>query len=649
MNILRAAAFAGCLSVSISAFAAGEAPLDEVTTADLRREVVVTATRDARGAFADTLGASFTILEAEDLEQRQTRYVSDILRDVPGISVSRLGSVGGQTQVRLRGTEGNHTLVLIDGMEASDPFFGEFDFATLIADDVARIEVLRGQQSALYGSDAIGGVINYITLSGREAPGIRTRLEGGSFGTVDLSARVAGQSGAFDYALSGGYQDTDGVPTSRFGTRDIGSDNTAASARFGYEPSENLRFKAIGRYSLTEADSNRQDFDFPPTPTYGFIVDSNGSYENRAFYGLLRGELDMLDHHWTHAVTAQTVDAKRDNFGDFGFEGGDEGSRQRFSYETSFRFGSGERFHTLTAAFDHEREEFRNRGAFLSNEQSLERDATNKGVVLQYDFEVHTRFGLGVAFRHDDNDRFEDGDTFRVQSSYRFENGTRLHAAVGSGIKNPGIFELFGFDPDSFVGNPDLEPEKSQGWEIGLERGFVATNSQFGITYFDSRLEDEIATLFLPTFVFTADNLATESTQKGVEMFFAARGEAWSIDAAYTYLDAEENGLEEVRRPPSIASLNLGWHAPNERGGVALTVRYNGATFDSDFTDPNDFDKRVRLPAYTLVNLGADWKLSKSTQLYARIENLLDEDYEEVFTYRTAGLGAYAGVRLTFP
>ena len=206
MNTHRAAAFGGCLLVAaISASAADASKPEDVTTADYRREVVVTATRDARGAFADTLGSSFTILSQEDLEKRQTRYVSDILRDVPGVAVSRLG-FGGQTQVRMRGAEGNHTLVMIDGIEASDPFFGEFDFATLIADDVARVEVLRGQQSALYGSDAIGGVINYITLDGREAPGLRTRLEGGSFGTKEVSARFAGATETVDYALSGGYR-----------------------------------------------------------------------------------------------------------------------------------------------------------------------------------------------------------------------------------------------------------------------------------------------------------------------------------------------------------------------------------------------------------------------------------------------------------
>jgi vitamin B12 transporter len=640
MHHSNGAAVFGCLLL-ISTLAAAAEPEES-------SQVVVTATRASEGVRADLLGGSFTILEPQTLEARQTRVISDVLRDVPGVSVSRSGAVGGQTTVRMRGAEGNHTLVLIDGIEASDPFYGAFDFATLIADDLARVEVLRGPQSALYGSEAIGGVINYITLSGREAPGVRTRIEGGSFGTVDVSARAAGVAGAFDYAFSGGHQRTDGVPTSRFGSRDIGAENTALSGRFGYEASETLRFKAIARYSRTEGDSNDQDFDFPPGPSYGFVIDSDDTFETRAFYGLLRGELDTLEGRWTHALSAQTVDAKRDAFSGGSFANGDDGNRVRFSYESSLRFGTEFFRQTLTAAFDHEREEFQNRGAFLTEEQTLERDITNEGIVLQYDANVNERFGFGAAARHDDNDRFEDDESFRVQGSYRLESGTRLRAAAGSGIKNPDIFELFGFDPSSFVGNPNLKPEQSRGWEVGLDQRF-GPRFEIGVTYFESKLRDEIATVFLPSFVFSVENLDTESTQEGIEIAAVAQvTDALRIDASYTYLDAEEDGREEIRRPPHTASLNIAWRAHEDRGGVALTVRYNGDTFDSDFTDPFDFDKRVRLSDYTLVNLGADWKLTANTQLYARVENLLDDDYEEVFTYRSPGIAAYAGARFTF-
>ena len=612
--------------------------------------VVITATRANQGVRADLLGSSFTVLRPEDFELRQTRYVSDILRDVPGVSVSRSGSLGGLTDVRIRGTEANHTLVMIDGIKASDPVAGAFDFATLIADDVAKVEVLRGQQSALYGSDAIGGVINYITLSGREAPGGRVRVEGGSFGTKDVSARYAGVSGPLDYAITGGWTDTDGFPLSRFGSRDVGTENGALSARLEYTPTDVLRFKAIARYSHTKADTDPQDFSFPPGPTYGYVVDGDEHYTNRAYYGLVRGELDTVEGRWTHAVTAQGVDSSRDNFADGAFSNGDNGKRMRYSYESTLRFGSEQFAQTLIGAFDHEREEYQNLGEFLTPEQTAGHSTTNEGVVVQYDARIQDRIGLGAAVRHDDNDRFDNDNTYRAQASFRFTDSTRVRMAAGTGVKDPGIFELFGFDPESFTGNPNLKPEKSRGWEVGLDQSFADRRGLVGITYFNSKLTDEITPVFdINTFTSTVLNSATDSSQKGVEVFVQARlAEAWRVDASYTYVDAKQNGVEEARRPPHMGSVNVSWRAPEDRAGVSLTVRYNGSMNDNDFTDPAGTPRIARLSSYTLVNLGADYRVTSSVQLYGRVENLLDEKYEEVFTYRSARRAAFAGARVTF-
>ena len=612
--------------------------------------VVVTATRANQGVRADLLGSSFTILRPEDFEQRQTRYVSDILRDVPGISINRSGSLGGLTQVRIRGTESNHTLVMIDGIKASDPVAGEFDFSTLIADDVAKVEVLRGQQSALYGSDAIGGVINYITLSGHEAPGGRVRVEGGSFGTKDISARYAGVSGPLDYVFSGGWTDSDGFPVSRFGARDVGTENGAASVRLEYTPTDVLRFKAIARYSHTIADSDPQDSD-PASPTFGYVIDGDDYYKNRVYYGLLRGELDTLDGHWTHALTATGVDASRDSFSGGSLSSGDSGKRQRYSYESTLRFGSEQFAQTLIGAFDHEREEYQNRGLFFSGPAAEKHSITNNGIVVQYDARIEDRIGLGAAIRHDDNDRFDNDNTYRLQASFRVADDTRVRAAAGTGIKNPGVFELFGFDPTSFQGNPNLKPEKSRGWEVGVDQSFAERRVLVGLTYFNSKLKDEIVSTFdFNTFLSSVANSGTDSEQKGVELFAQARlSSAWRVDASYTYLDAKQNGVEELRRPPHMGSLNVAWRSAEDRGGVALTVRYNGSMNDNAFTDALTFAPTlVRLSSYTLVNLGADYKVTDNVQLYGRVENLLDEQYEEVFSYRSAGRGAFAGARVTF-
>ncbi|MDX2234094.1 MAG: TonB-dependent receptor plug domain-containing protein, partial [Hyphomonadaceae bacterium] len=216
---------------AVLVFALGAPALAFAQTGGADDEIIVTATRDPQGIARAALGGSVTTIDAETIETRQIRQISDVLRDVPGAAVNRAGGVGGFTQVRLRGGESNHTLVLIDGMEVSDPYVGEFDFATLIADEVARVEVLRGQQGALYGSDAIGGVIHYITASGAEAPGVRARAEYGSFNAWDGAVRIADVAGPVDFAFSAAYQTTDGEPTARGGSRDVGASNGALSGR----------------------------------------------------------------------------------------------------------------------------------------------------------------------------------------------------------------------------------------------------------------------------------------------------------------------------------------------------------------------------------------------------------------------------------
>src|SRR5260221_11555742 len=279
-----------------------------------QEQVLITASR-LGGIRSELLGSSSTILEPVDLEERQIVIVSDVLRDVPGIAVSRTGPVGQFTQVRIRGAESNHTLVLIDGIKAGDPFFGEFQFETLITDDVAKVEVLRGEQSALYGSDAIGGVIHYIAATGAEARGFRARAEGGSFGSANASARYAGVEAGLDYALSVAYSRTDGVPDNPLGTRHLGSEGLNLAGKFSYAIDENFRLQAVARYSSLEADGNQQDFNFPPGATYGFEVDSKGSYKNRNFYWLFGAEFDPLDGRWKNAVNVQGLATERNGYG----------------------------------------------------------------------------------------------------------------------------------------------------------------------------------------------------------------------------------------------------------------------------------------------------------------------------------------------
>jgi vitamin B12 transporter len=608
-------------------------------------ELVVTASRSGDGVRADLLGGSVTVIDDAAFQQRQVRQVYDLLRDVPGLAVSR---VPGLAQVRIRGGEGNHTLVLIDGIEASDPNFGEFEFGTLVADEAAKLEVLRGQQSALYGSEAIGGVINYLTASGAEAPGVRVRAEGGSFGTIASAARVAGVNGALDYALSASQLSTDGSPNAPGGSRDIGADTWNLAGKSRWTVSDQLRFDVIARYTRSRTDINNSDYD-STSPTFGYTIDSPGSYvKNRAFYGLVRGELDLLDGRWTHRASAQIGRFERDGYDVDAASYGNRGQRNKASYETTYRFGSDAVKQQVTLAVDLERERFRNTdptGYAFTGWRHID----NLGLVAAYDLVADERLALGASVRHDDNDRFDNADTWRLQGSYRFDTGTRIRAAAGSGVKNPGFGELYGYVDGRYIGNPNLKPEKSEGWEAGLEQTFADGAALVGVTWFDSTLKNEIYTTYpAPLFVATPANRATKSKQHGLEAFAQGRFGAFQFDASYTHLKARENGVEEVRRPKDIASLAVTWFASDDRGSATLVVRYHGDQKDLAYTDPSFVPVRVTLDDYTLVNFNADWRLTDKVSVFGRVENLFDEDYQEVFSFVSPGRGVFAGLKASF-
>lgn len=637
-TVVSAAALAACL-LSNTAFAQSEdaAPDSEA--------LIVTGTRAAQPIAVDRFGGSVTVLDDRTLEERQTRQIADVLRDVPGVAVS---AVAGQTQIRIRGAEANHVLVLIDGIEVSDPYSGEFDFGSLAADSAARVEVLRGQQSALYGSDAIGGVVHYITLDGREAPGIRLRAEGGSFGTFNAAARAAGSSGAFDYALSATRLETDGAPGTRGGSRNLGRTSNALSAKLGWNATDTLRLHAVGRYARTVADFNDQDFD-PTSPTFGYAVDSPGSFvRNRGLYALIGGELALLDGRWTHGLSAQIADTKRDGFGAAKPSYGDRGSRLKGSYATTLTATTGAASHALTFAFDAERERFRNADPSGYGFNGWRR-TDNLGFVGQYSLSMGA-LAIGGSVRHDSNTRFADTDTYRVQGSYALPFGLRLRAAAGSGVKNPNATELFGYVDGKYIGNPNLKPERSEGWEAGAEQSLWGDQVTVGATYFESVLRNEIYTSYpAPLFVATPANRATESRQHGVEAFARARiGDAWRIDLAYTHLKARENGVREVRRPDDIASASLAWRAPGNRGGLSFTVRHTGQQTDFAYTDPSFVPVTVRLDSYTLGQIAGDWDLGGGFGLFGRIENAFDSKYEQVFSFTNPGTSATAGIRARF-
>jgi len=602
------------------------------------KQILVTASRDSNVEIEDYTG-SLTVISAEELRDRQVRDIADVLRDVPSVAVS---SIAGQTQIRLRGSEANHVLILVDGIEVSDPNNGEFDIGTLQAEIGSSLEVLRGPQSALYGNDAVAGVVAYNSASGGDLAGFSALIEGGTNSTFNGAARYGAGGETWDVALSATVVSTDGEPNARGGTRDIGRDSYTISGKGAVEVANGFELRAAGRFVQTEGEFNNQDFAFG-SPTLGLVLDSPGTeFKNEAIYALVGARFDALDGSWTHDLSAQIADINRSTAAPTGFPSDTESDGFKASYVTAYDFGGTD--HTITFAADYELEGFNNVLTFDDR-----REIENVGLVGEYRY-AGERFDFAAALRHDINDRFQDATTFRVGAGFRVTDTTRLRAAIGTGVKNPTFGELFGFFDGLFVGNPDLQPEESTSWEIGVDQDFADGAVTVSVTYFDSELENEIFTAFpAPTFIQTPGNRATDSTQRGFELSIGAElGGGISFNGAYSFVDAEENGIEEVRRPDHLSSAVLNWEATNEAFSANLAVRYNGEAQDSDFTTGAFPAPQATLDDYTLVNFNARAKLTEGITAFGRVENVLDESYEQVLTFVSPGRTALIGIEARF-
>lgn len=609
-------------------------------------EIVVTASRTAQPLKA--VGSAIDIFTDEDIAARPRFEVSDLLRQLPGVSVNRSGQLGAQTQVRLRGAEANHTLVLINGIEVGDPVTGgEFDFANLLTDDVERIEVLRGPQSALYGAQAIGGVINIVTAQGWGAPQYKAEAQGGSFGTYSVSAAANGGGTGYGLAGSVAYLDSAGISQAIGGTEKDGHHNLTLNTRGHIDVGEIARFSLALRYVDSFGESDSQDFGFG-SPTEGFVIDSDNTRTTETFYGKATGNLSLFDGTWEHIASAALTDVTNNNFSNGAFSFGSYGQKIDLSYQTNFVYApaNGELAHTLTGYVQLKDETFENRSSF-PGPQNQRKSTQDMGYVAEYRLGIADQVFLSSALRYDDNDLFENETTYRFSAAWQIpETGLKVRASYGTGVSKPGFFELFGFDPTSFVGNPNLKPEKSEGWDIGADFFTADKRGSLSLTYFSADLTDEIFTDF-SVFPFTVGNQAGKSTREGVEISARyAPTENLSFAASYTYSDAKDDvGVQEVRRPKHIASASGFYRFMNGRASVGLSLDYNGKSQDVVFT-PTIPSGKTTLDDYVLATASASYEVTEQIEVFGRIENLFDQRYQEVFSYNTMGLGAYAGLRV---
>ncbi len=630
------------LAVSLGGLLAAPGALAQ-TAPDSRDVVVITGT--AVATEYEKVGNSLTVVSSEQIEEGGYTYVPDVLRQVPGLSVSRTGAGGGLTAIRIRGAEGNHAVVLFNGVDVSGAGNGETDLSTLLAANVDRIEVIRGPQSGLYGSNALAGVVNVITRrnvdgsflnASGEIGSNRTATVAGGYGLGDgqtfLDLGVAGTtSEGYDVSALGAVNG----PPGEAGDKE-GYENLTGYVSGGAELSPIFRIDGFARYVNSFGESDGQDFSGIPGQQ-GQTFDDASEARAKSYNIAGSGTMSLLDGAWVTIGSGSYTNSHTEGgdgtaFGDYG----DKSSRAKFGLQSSYKFGAPDFLSTVTGFAETKTEKYRNTHPFDPSQVPEEREMIGYGV--QYQAEIAQQFYLLATVRHDDNrGEFEDAGTYAVAGSWVIpDTGTRLHASIGTGVTNPSFFEQFGFVPGSWTGNPNVKPEEAEGFDIGVEQTWLDGRLVTDVTYFKSTLKNEIGGFTTPV------NATTESEREGVEVYARFNPSA-DIDVigTYTYLDATEPAGIEVRRPENQASLDANWRISGTPWSLNLGVTYNGEMRDTEFVNFT----RVAVDPYSLVRFGASYQFSDQIEIYGRIENLFDENYEEVIGYRGAPQGAFIGIR----
>jgi vitamin B12 transporter len=610
---------------------------------------------------ASKVGSAVTVLIGNDLVNKGFNTLADALRTVPGVAVSQSGGRGALTQARIRGAESNQLLVMIDGVSVNSIDGGDFNFADFAIEDIERIEVIRGPQSGLYGANANSGVISVVTKSGRglAKPEVNVRLEGGSMNTIDGGATARGSNGIFYGSVSADHNNTSGYNQSRFGSERDGSHATTFTTKLGADLFTGFNIEGALRYAERHTQFDAQPF-FGPFE--GLAADNEFDFNHfRGINGRVAATWSLFDGAFVQRLGASRYDETRhDDDVVFGFFNS-EGYRNNFDYKATLKQYTqllGGETHTLSFLADYQKEFLTMNSASLSGPfgdpaaasfwaNGAER--TRNGFAGEYALDLPWNMTLTSAVRRDDNSGFADITTWRETVAQRFpQMGTRLHASIGTGATNPTFTEQFGFFVGSFIGNPDLRPERSLGWDAGVEQAFWDRRLTVDVTYFASEVEDKIVTVSAGGgFLSTVVNEEGTSPRHGVEVTATATPTDWlSLSGTYTYTIAKlADGTPEIRRPKHTGSGSATVNLPDRRTHLTVNVIYNGAMPDTWFRFPLT---PVTLEAYTTVGGILSYDVTPTTTAYLRAENVFNAHYEEVFSYRAPGFAAYAGLRAKF-
>lgn len=590
----------------------------------LAGQTVVTPARMETAAAAS--GSSMTVITEEQIRKTRANTVLEVLRGAVGIDVVQAGGAGGVASVFMRGANSEHTKVLLDGISINDPSGAAraFDFSALTVDNIERIEVVRGPQSMVYGSDAIGGVIHIITKRGDGPATVTAGAMGGSFGTHQERVGLSGGNHRSYYSFGASYFDTDGITAvaERLGARELdGYHNATFSGRFGWTPREAFNLDYVFRYTDADAEVD------------GFLVD-NVIRENRLkqFFQRLQIQSLMLDGDFEQKVGFNSVNYSRVDTdpGGFGIPQFN-GQNRQFDYQANLKLVEN---NVVTVGVDYLQEE-------ASSTLLPQTSHDLVGFYVQDRFSLgdfsHTTFGA----RWDEHSTAGDANTYRLAQRFHVAaTGTDFHGSIGTGFRGPAIAQRFGL-----VGNPALRPEFSKGWDVGMTQSFSGGQLEVDATYFRNNFRDLI--VFDPTVPgpggFGALNNVDRARVTGVEITAAAQIDRLT-DATFTYTYNDPLNLttttQLLRRPRDKASFGIHRSAFCDHAALNLYFLYVGPRRDfavAGLTTLEDF---------VTVNLSGSYQLSEAWQLFFRAENLFDEDYEEVFGFETPGVSGYFGANV---
>jgi len=646
-------------SVSLCALSLGTAQAQTVTDPAPVPDFVVTATRSPLAV--SQAGSAISVITAEEIEKESIKTPAEALRRVPGVTITESGGPGSTTTVRLRGADSGQTLVLIDGIRVNDPAAnsGEFDFSNLAAVDIERIEVLRGPQSALYGSDAMGGVINIITRKGKGAPRMSVGVEGGSYGTAAGRASLSGSTGPVSYAFSATGFNTDGF--SRYGYR-IGrieetlssplendsASRLGAAGRVAVSISPDVEFEVGGYASSNRAElDNDPDFDaLPdgPSKTRGQLFEGHARLTAKTFDGILRNSFLVSGSRTETDLRLIGSYALPDLYAnDYGYQG----NRVSAEYQGDLKLGS---YGHLTIGAKAEQEHLittsRSLLPFATPEiENVDATQITRSLYALHQFSPIENLHLSLGGRIDD---VEDSDTFatwRATAAYDIpSSGTKLRASIGTGAKAPTLYQKF----DPWSGKADLESERSIGFDVGIDQSLADDRIVLSATFFANRFRNLIAwgqsdtcrpDQFGSCFI-NVNRARTSGVELSADVDVIP---TWlRMKASYTYLEAfdDDTDLRLARRPEHQGRIGFAITPMN-----GLSIEPSVVLVGSRFSSPGEI---YRLAPYARLDVYADYRINDTFSIYARAENLTDARYQEIYHYGTAGRSFYAGLRATW-